>query len=62
MPPSHLPIEIAHELTATCIHTPFYGTRSTSIVAMDRGRMIEYRHADGPPCVTAFVDKKALLA
>lgn len=61
-PPSHLPPEVARELTATCIHTKLYGTRSSSIVALAPGRVIDYLHADGPPCTTPFVDRKGLLA
>jgi uncharacterized protein with NRDE domain len=61
-PPSHLPPEVARELTATCIHTPAYGTRSSTILAIAPGQLIDYLHADGPPCVTAFVDRKSLFA
>lgn len=58
---SHLPPEVARELTAICIHTPFYGTRSSTIAALAPGHVIDYLHADGPPCVTPFVDRRALL-
>lgn len=61
-PPSHLSPEIARELTATCIHAGYYGTRSASLIALERGRVLAYRHADGPPCVTPFVDRMELLA
>jgi uncharacterized protein with NRDE domain len=54
--PPHLPAELAHELTASCIHTTHYGTRSASILALDIDRVLTYRHADGPPCVTPFVE------
>jgi uncharacterized protein with NRDE domain len=57
----HLPPDLARELTATCIHTPAYGTRSSSLVAIDRGVTLSYLHADGPPCVTPFVDRTELL-
>jgi uncharacterized protein with NRDE domain len=60
-PPSHLPPAIAHELTATCIHTELYGTRSSTIIAAEPGRVLAYRHADGPPCVTPFADLTPLL-
>jgi uncharacterized protein with NRDE domain len=60
-PPSHLPPEIARELTAVCIHTPGYGTRSSTIFAADRGAVIAYLHADGPPCTTPFTDQRGLL-
>lgn len=62
VPPSHLPAELARELTATCIHTEHYGTRSATIAAIDLGRVVGYLHADGPPCTTPFVDRMELLA
>lgn len=61
VPSSHLPPELARELTATCIHSERYGTRSSTLVAVERGRVAAYLHADGPPCVTAFVDRMELL-
>jgi uncharacterized protein with NRDE domain len=54
--------ELASALTATCIHTPVYGTRSSSIVAFEPGRIAHYLHADGPPCTTPFADLERLLA
>lgn len=60
-PPSHLPPELARELTAACIHTETYGTRSSSLVAIDRGKTLAYLHADGPPCVTEYIDRTELL-
>lgn len=60
-PSSHLPRDIARELTAGCIHTEHYGTRSSTLLAIEDGRVAGYLHADGPPCVTPFVDRKELL-
>jgi uncharacterized protein with NRDE domain len=60
-PPSHLPRELAREMTATCIHSELYGTRSATLLALEPGRVAAYLHADGPPCVTKFVDRKELL-
>jgi uncharacterized protein with NRDE domain len=60
-PPSHLPPELARELTATCIHSPGYGTRSSTIFAAERGATIAYLHADGTPCTTPFTDRRGLL-
>lgn len=68
-PPSHLPTELARELTANCIHSAQYGTRSATILALRarapglalRDGVIDYLHADGPPCVTPFLDRKELL-
>lgn len=59
--PSHLPPELGRELTATCIHSPHYGTRSSTLFAAAPGRVIAYLHADGPPCTTPFTDRRALL-
>lgn len=55
---AHLPRELARELTATCIHTEAYGTRSASIIAF--GDRVTYLHADGPPCTTPFRDLSEL--
>jgi uncharacterized protein with NRDE domain len=60
-PPSPFPPEIARALTAPCIHTDVYGTRSSTLLAIEHGRTLAYLHADGPPCVTPFVDRTELL-
>lgn len=49
------------ELQALCIHTPLYGTRSSAVVTIEPGRVREYRHAEGAPCVTPFVSYTDLL-
>jgi uncharacterized protein with NRDE domain len=59
--PSHLPQDLGRELTATCIHSEHYGTRSSTILAAAHGRVLHYLYADGPPCVTPFVDRSELL-
>lgn len=59
--PSHLPPELARELTATCIHAPAYGTRSSTIFAARDGETLVYDHADGPPCTAPFVSRMELL-
>lgn len=58
---SHLPRDIARALTAACIHTESYGTRSSTLVAIDHGKTLAYLHAEGPPCVTEYVDRTELL-
>jgi uncharacterized protein with NRDE domain len=60
-PPSHLPPELARELTAACIHTELYGTRSSTLLAIDHERVLAYLHADGPPCTASFVDRMELV-
>lgn len=63
-PPSGSPFsrELARELDAVCIHTPLYGTRSATIVALAPGRVAHYLFAPGPPCTTSFEDFTELLA
>jgi uncharacterized protein with NRDE domain len=61
VPPSHLPAALGRELTATCIHSEHYGTRSSTLLALAPDRVIDYRHTDGPPCTSALVDGLALL-
>lgn len=55
------PRELAHALTATCIHSEAYGTRSATILALAPDHVVAYLHADGPPCVTPFRDLRGLL-
>lgn len=63
VPPSQrLPHELARELTAICIHSPTYGTRSATVAAFDRNGVLVYDHADGPPDRTPFVDRRSLFA
>ncbi|MEE2786995.1 MAG: NRDE family protein [Myxococcota bacterium] len=52
---------IRRRLHAICVHTPFYGTRSSTIVAFDHQGGIRYLHADGSPDQTAFHDLTPLL-
>jgi uncharacterized protein with NRDE domain len=59
--PPRLSPELARELTATCIHSPSYGTRSSTIFAARADQTTAYLHADGPPCTTPFTDRTALL-
>jgi uncharacterized protein with NRDE domain len=61
-PPSHVARELARELTAICIHSEHYGTRSASLVALDRGRVVDYLAADGPPDEAPFTDRIALFS
>jgi uncharacterized protein with NRDE domain len=37
-----------------CIHTPQYGTRSSSILLADAGGRMRFFHASGPPCRAAY--------
>ena len=53
--------ELAAQLQAVCIHTEHYGTRSSSLIALDPGRVARYLFADGPPCRAAFQDMTGLV-
>jgi uncharacterized protein with NRDE domain len=53
--------EIMQQVQALCIHTPGYGTRSSSIVALEQGGVARYLFAPGPPCTTSYEDVGALL-
>ena len=57
----HLTPEVARELTAICIHTDFYGTRSASLVALADHGVAAYRASDGPPGENPFTDRMALF-
>jgi uncharacterized protein with NRDE domain len=49
-------------LEAPCIHTPRYGTRSSTLAALAPGAVLALTWADGPPCTTPFVDALPLLS
>lgn len=49
-------------LDDTCVHTPLYGTRSSTLLAMaDDPAQSCLRHAGGPPCTAAYEDLTPLL-
>jgi uncharacterized protein with NRDE domain len=56
-----LPRQFLRELSAICIHTPAYGTRSVTLTAIAPGRTLHHLAADGPACVTPLVERSALL-
>jgi uncharacterized protein with NRDE domain len=53
---SPLGVEFQRSLHALCVATPHYGTRSSTIIALQPGRVDRYLHAEGPPTETEFVD------
>ena len=55
-PPAGSPLgrEALQMLQAVCVHTPVYGTSSATLLALGDGKVLDYRFAPGPPCVTAF--------
>jgi uncharacterized protein with NRDE domain len=48
------------ELSAACVHTASYGTRSAMLVTVGATGMPRVRVADGPPCEAPFRDVTAL--
>jgi uncharacterized protein with NRDE domain len=48
-------------LQALCVHTPSYGTRSASLLAIGPRGVAHYLHAEGPPCVSTLRDCSDLL-
>lgn len=48
--------EVARHLQAICVETPVYGTVSSTLAAVNPGRVEQYWFADGPPSATSFVD------
>ncbi|MGH3273883.1 MAG: NRDE family protein [Streptosporangiaceae bacterium] len=49
-------------LSAACVHTPAYGTRSAMIVTIPEAGSPALRVAGGPPCQAAFEDATSLWA
>ena len=45
-----------------CVRTPFYGTRSSSVIALRQGSVAVYLHADGPADEAPFEDHAWLLS
>jgi len=61
-PPAWLDRETARRLQALCVHTPAYGTRSSTLAAIGGDGVLHYAFAPGSPCVTAMTDVTGLLA
>lgn len=62
-PGNRFPAEILRRLQALCIHMPFYGTVSSSVMLFDQGgRVARYLFAPGPPCVTPYADVSSLFS
>ena len=60
-PTSRMDRALLRELAALCVRTPAYGTRSSTVVALEAQRVLHYGYADGPPDQTAFRDVRALF-
>lgn len=44
------------KLQALCVHTPHYGTRSSTVVALRPGGVAHYQYASAAPCSSQLVD------
>jgi len=53
---SHLDHRMLRELSALCVRTPLYGTRSSTVVMLQRGSVSGFWYADGPPDRAPFED------
>ena len=60
-PGAPVPAALRAALEAPCIHTPRYGTRSSTLATLAPGAVTSLAWADGPPCVTPFVDARPLF-
>jgi uncharacterized protein with NRDE domain len=58
---SLMPAMFWKRLEALCIHTPLYGTRSSTIVAASHNKIERYLFASGAPCQHSFVDYTHLV-
>lgn len=56
---SLFPPEVARRLQAICIHTPVYGTVSSTAMLLAEGAVTRYRYAHGSPCVTEMTERTA---
>jgi uncharacterized protein with NRDE domain len=52
-----LPLDDRRPTDQLCIHMDGYGTRSSSVVWIDRDGTPRFLHADGPPCENEFRDR-----
>ena len=54
--PDWLPAPIRGALSAICVHTPRYGTRSATVAALSEGRVERFYYADGPLCRSSLIE------
>jgi len=52
--------EPGNPLSSACVHTPDYGTRSSTLIALGPEQR-RYWHSDGPPCEAKYRDLGTLL-
>ena len=60
--PRWLTPDLRGRLQALCVHTPLYGTRSATLLAISERGVERYLHADGPPCQAPLCDRADLVA
>ena len=61
LPELGIPKPLLQQLAALCVRTPAYGTRSSTLIALEPGGVAHYLFADGPPDVTEFADVTPLF-
>jgi uncharacterized protein with NRDE domain len=54
--------ERARQFQALCIHTPQYGTRSSTLLALAPGRVAQCQVSENPPCQRSFEDVTGQLS
>jgi uncharacterized protein with NRDE domain len=62
VPPPWMDRDLARHLQSICVHTPIYGTRSSTLAAIGSDGVMHYAFAAGPPCMTPLFDVTHLLA
>lgn len=60
-PGGMMPHALLRRLQALCIHTPVYGTVSSTLLALTPARTLRYLYADGAPCKHPMRDVSDLL-
>lgn len=60
-PGSMMPALLLRRLQALCVHTPLYGTVSSTMLALGEGSVAHYLFAEGRPCTTPFRDVTGLF-
>jgi uncharacterized protein with NRDE domain len=53
-PGAMFPKFVARKLQSLCVHTPTYGTVSSTLLALRQGSVAHYLYAHGRPCNTTF--------
>ncbi len=55
------PPDVIREISRICVRTPLFGTRSATIVALQKDAVAHYLYCDGPPDQNVFEDRLDLF-